>query len=270
MIRNQIAAILSCLFMLASSTNHAASCESFIKDIRKQLNQADHSQQLDWLSFDAIVSVLGQGKKATSSNGDTQYDWSCAADAANSLRITIGKEAKIATISGKYSDDNGAEVFSNRIVQENKKELSEKEAVITRSNDLTSFYKEYFKTNITSFDQVQEEALSRVKSFYKVVRNCTPGIYQYMVVDLVGAVFYTSTIKGKQNNLCLVESTFVVPNKGAGTKSCRYTTVSQSLFTEEQADFDGAGNFVFDGTNITPFQQVALNDCVADVKPIAR
>jgi hypothetical protein len=269
-VRNQIAAISSCLLMLVSSANYAASCETFIKDIRKQLNQVDHSQQLNWLSLDAIVRVLGQGKAATSSNGDTQYDWSCSADTANSLSITIGKEGKIATLTGKYSDDNGSEVFSNRIVQEKKQELSEKEAVIARSNDLTSFYKEYFKTNTTSFDQVKVDALSRVRRFYAFVRSCTPGTYQYMVVDLPGTVFYTSTIKGKQNDICLVESTFVVPNRGTGTKSCRYNSVSQSLFSEQQADFDGSGNFAFDGSTITPFQQVAINDCIADVKPFNR
>jgi hypothetical protein len=266
--RNIIVAIFSCLLFIISSANYASSCEFFIKDIRKQLNMADHSQQLDWLSFNAIVNVLGQGKRATTPNGDTQYDWNCSADAANSLRITVGKEGKILAISGKYSDDDGAEVFSNQIAQERNKEISEKEAVVARSNDLTSLYKEYFKSKVTSFDQLQDEALSRVKSFYRVVRNCTPGIYQYMVVDLPGAVFYTSTIKGKENNVCVVESTFVVPNRGSGNKICRYTAVSQSLFTEDQADFDGAGNFAFDGTHITPFQQVAINDCVADVKPI--
>jgi hypothetical protein len=127
--------------------------------------------------------------------------------------------------------------------------------------DLITDYNDYFKLKLTSFDQIKKDAFTRVHTFYTAVQHCQPGTYQYILRYLPGIVFYTSVIEGKQNGNCVVKSTFTIPDKTKGTKTCHYTQASQSLFTNAQADFDGSGYLAYDNAKLTPFQQAELNDC---------
>lgn len=219
-------------------------------------------KQLTWLSLDELQKKLGEGKKSTGSNGEVQYDWTCSQDSANSLTVTMGADGKIATLKGSYSDEKGADHFSNR--------MSEEKILEQRIEEFTINYNQYFKSNAKTFDQIKLEALDKVKTFYNAVRNCTPGTYQYMVQDLPGTVFYTSVIKGNQNGGCLIESTMQVPGKVTGKKTCSYKPYAQLLFSEEQASFDGSGNLVFDATSFTPFQQAEVDSCKYEVKEIKK
>jgi hypothetical protein len=249
------------------AVSDAASCKSYINYIRKQLHQNDQMKQLDWLSLAELQKTLGQGKKTSPPKGLTQYDWVCPKDSTASLTVTLGADGKIATLTGSYSDEQGAEQFSNRIYAN---PVLVEETLEERTTKLTGNYHQYFNSDLTTLDQIKQEALSRVKTFYLAIRNCTPGTYQYMAQDIPGTIFYTSVIKGKQNNSCLVESTFLIPGKATGKKTCQYKPTSQLLYSDAQANFDGAGNFNFDASNITPFQQATIDDCKYEVKEIKK
>jgi hypothetical protein len=266
-IRNQKLAIFLFIIVVIPAASEAASCKSYINHIRKQLNQNDQIKQLDWLSLVELQKTLGQGKKTTQPNGLTQYDWACPKNSTDSLTVTFGADGKIATLTGSYSDEQGAEQFSNRIYDN---PVLVEETLEERTSKFTGKYHQYFNSELTSIEQIKREALTRIKTFYLAVRNCTPGTYQYMAQDIPGTMFYTSVIKGKQNNNCLVESTFLIPDKATGKKTCQYKPTSQLLYSDAQANFDGAGNFSFDASNITPFQQAAFDDCKYEVKEIKK
>ncbi len=126
---------------------------------------------------------------------------------------------------------------------------------------LISNFNHFFNTQFTTIDELKPDALNRVKVFYSAVRNCTPGRYQYILQYMAGVVFYTSEIKGEENGKCIVNSTFAIPTITEGSKTCKYTPASRLLFSEDQADFDGAGKSNFDLSNPTRFQQVEMNEC---------
>lgn len=135
------------------------------------------------------------------------------------------------------------------------------ETVAQKIETLISDYNHYFKTNYTTFEPIKQEALARVSKFYAAVRQCTPGTYQYMLQYMAGVAFYTSTIEGKKSEVCVVASTFTIPGKTDGSKTCEYKAASRLLFTPAQAEFDGSGKFELDTAHLTPFQQVEINDC---------
>ncbi len=139
--------------------------------------------------------------------------------------------------------------------------VSEQQSVNPQITELIANYNHYFKTNYSTFEPIKQEALVRVNKFYTAVRNCTPGKYQYILQYMAGVVFYTSEIQGKQNGVCVVESSFIIPGKTEGTRTCQYQPASQLLFTDAQAEYDGSGKFELDNAHLTPFQQVEINDC---------
>ena len=78
-----------------------------------------------------------------------------------------------------------------------------------------SDYNSHFKTTVANEDQMNADNIIRVKNYYANLQQCKPGTYQYaMPVVMVGFAFPTSIIQGLQNNKCIVNTAYDMPQVG--------------------------------------------------------
>jgi len=97
-------------------------------------------------------------------------------------------------------------------------------------------YNEYFQLSLKNKDQLVTDMTSKMKSFYKNLRNCTPGIYRYAIYLQSGFIFPVSTIEGKKKRLCKVGTVFTAPNVGEINAQCLYQAKNLAIYTDEEAE----------------------------------
>lgn len=257
--------VLLLISFLLFTNVYAVSCQSTIKQINAAINQNKASTLPAWIKLETLQTALGEAKKTELKNHDIEYQWVCKEDMSTLLNVVATKGEIIVSIHGTYSDETGASRFEYDREAKTKSATSE-----TYQQKVTGFighFNQYFKTNLKTAAEVQQASLAKALAFYKAVRQCVPGTYQYLMVDLPGTVFITAVVQGEKNHLCVVSSKLFVPGKGIFSKSCQYTAATLTLFTDQEAEFIGNGNFTYDSSNLTPMQQAEMKDCQFDVSP---
>ncbi len=134
------------------------------------------------------------------------------------MTMTLSKDGKIATVTGKYSDENGAEEFSSikKWIPVNSvaRTMPTEEIIKQNKANFTNEYNKFFKTTNSSFDETAEDVLVRVKTFYAAVESCKPGTFQYMLLDLPGYVFTHPPSKANKMMHAWSSQHFLFPESG--------------------------------------------------------
>ena len=68
------------------------------------------------------------------------------------------------------------------------------------------------------------------------MRSCNPGIYRYAIYLQSGFIFPISTIEGKKNGSCKVETLFTVPKLGEVNAECLYKIKTLAVYTDQEAE----------------------------------
>jgi hypothetical protein len=97
-------------------------------------------------------------------------------------------------------------------------------------------YNENFQLSLKTKDELFNDMMQKIKNFYKNMRSCTPGIYRYAVYLQSGFIFPVTTIDGKKNGLCKVDTLFAVPTVGTVNAKCLYKLKSLEVYTDAEAE----------------------------------
>jgi hypothetical protein len=199
------------------------------------------SQHLDWMNLSWLESNLGNPEIRKNIFNQTEYKWQC--NPSTSITANINPDTKkidsLATAVEVNSVTSGLTInFINSTATSYKvglpsKVTSEKVSasptpvethstnavkgpssiVVTSHPPSTAIpsYNKKFGTSVNTVNELEIDMTKRTKDYAEKLLSCTPGNYQYAYV--MGDVIYvTSTIKGKQGDHCLMESSYPLGN----------------------------------------------------------
>ena len=216
-------------------------------------------------SFTKVTSILGV-PKSTMNENLIQYQWMCADN--NRLTVLTNENGKMLKILGQSCMDSACSSFSTQFEQSDLYMKMNQQAVnqVTTQENVTlnqaiKDYNAFFKTSFTRETELNADNLPRIKKYFSQVRQCTPGTHQYGLPVLMSYVFPTSTIQGKQNNLCAVETAYNMPQVGKVTHKCQFRTGSLALFTDQEAENVAAGMVSINTSHPTPLQKTLNLEC---------
>ncbi len=297
---NQHALILSLgLFCLTySAILNASVCSTLIRTIDNDIDQsgdAIHTKRLPWMNVYWLKKRLGPpvlGKPETTSSNQAQlkYTWHCPENEEERLNVVVNDKGLVTEVKGLYTSEEKAEMFTASLPQNNlptapallssppppppqkldlppsppkeapKPEIKQEEPLNPLAK-LLNPYNESFQSSFKTKEEVAADMSDKMKSFYNNMRSCTPGIYRYAIYLQSGFVFPISTIAGKKNGLCNVDTVFTVPEMGEIKARCSYKLDRLAAYTDEEADALIKGKN-FDKTNPSLRDKAEAESCV--------
>lgn len=217
-------------------------------------------------SLAEATSVLG-APKATQSQQLNQYKWNCPDQGQTTFTLIADQNGKLLTINAQKLEGSGFAGFvtsigQSALEQQLNKQFSKQMATMSSEilSKAISDYNAFFKTTVKTEDELSADAMPRVKKYYASLRQCEPGTFQYAQLALIFYIFPTSTIKGMQNNVCVVETNYEVPGSEKVSYQCQFSQQSLALFTDQAAEQVVQGQDI-DTQHLTPLQQVMKTEC---------
>lgn len=130
------------------------------------------------------------------------------------------------------------------------------------ADQLINDYNAHFQTNLATPDQVLADANTRMKNYFNNLRECMPGTYQYAMAGAMPMSFvFPATVIEKQNEVCVVTTSYDMPPQGKVEIKCRYSVTTLPLFTDKEAENLVLGDVSFDSAHLTPLQEAIKTAC---------
>jgi hypothetical protein len=213
-------------------------------------------------SLDEATQIMGKPKKIFLEQLNL-YQWVCPTLAHPWIAMLTTKNAASISIMGSDCSNNTCETFSSayaesEIKQKFKKQMKEQADI---SMNLLALrlknYNEYFKTSLQSQTQLTEDIIARIKNYYISMRECKKGIYQYVTPVLQDYLYQTSTINKLQDDRCLVDISYKIPNIGNVSLKCKFPLQNLGLFSDDAAESAARGFVKID----SDLQKMINNEC---------
>lgn len=168
-----------------------------------------------------------------------QYRWICLNNPSY-LEILMDKNKLVYAAGQTCTNSNNCASFSGAIMP------SQFEGQMdTVSRDMTlpaeqlKAYNDYFKTTITNDQDLSADMIARAKAYLSDLRECRPGTYYYAAPDEEGLTLVSSTIKGLQDNFCIVETKQQAntgDNAALPVAKCQYQQQNLAIFMDVEAE----------------------------------
>ncbi len=225
-------------------------------------------------SPEEAIKVLGQPKNIDRTEY-TKYEWRCSGD--TKLSVFADVDNQLDYVEGSYClQPNNCTDFSFALNPQKIMPIRNVTAAISVTKISTPTpaptsaqldipaYNQHFHTNFTTEQQVQQDMIQHMKTYYLNLRNCTAGEYQLGVNVGEQTIFATGTIKGKQNDLCMVQEETHIGNPVSGQrilKICNDAPATLKFFTDPEAEAIATGNTNFNSQNLNELQRAELTQC---------
>lgn len=142
-----------------------------------------------------------------------------------------------------------------------KKQMPTPTQVMAAIKDFNNHYKSFVKTPDTLITAMGDQ----MANYYKNVRECTPGSYDFAKFLPDTLVFPKVNVAGMMDGTCLIEITY--QSKGNVDIKCEFPPETLALFTEDQAKQDAADS---GSESFSPaLEKATENQCVKTVIPQA-
>lgn len=217
----------------------------------------------------------------------TKYVWRCTSENSSILEVYADEDNQLAYVTGNSCQGLCAD-FSVQLqpalsadvkLPEVKIETPPAPATPVPSPEVPTppasfdqasinIYNQHYQTNFTDANQVQTNMIERMKMYYLNLRNCTPGENQ-LAVNMGGKpVFAVAEIKGKQNDLCMIQEGTQIGSQRI-IKICNYEPRTLQFFTDPEATAIASGNTTFSSPNLAELQRAELTQCKIYINGVA-
>jgi len=283
--RQALVYVLGFLLALIPIITHATSCRDVTNTINEDIIKYASSlpnQLLPWMNLSWLQEQLGTVNAKETTTNQVEYVWHCENDAGYLIAAT-DKNGNLVNIKGEYASNDGSGLFSTPISPNHPQhEFNQAiETIKTAPSTLPiteigqiqaqadakalaiklNNYNEYFKSSLQTQEQLTTDISSKIKTYYLNLRQCIPGTYQYATPILQNLLFNTSIIHHQQEGLCIVETTYDIPEIGKVVLKCKYQPESLQLFTDEEAKVAALGDTSFDNDHPSALQKVTNSEC---------
>lgn len=183
---------------------------------------------------------LGRPKK-TLFEKLTVNTWQCPADNSSTLSITTANKTIPLSVTGNDCSEGKCTAFSTTLSASALKRkftqyvLQQAQANSAMLAAKLSSYNENYKTSLRTKDELEVDSSLRIKNYYTNLNQCHPGIYHYALPVLQSFLYHTAVINPQKDGMCLVTTTYVIPQIGKMELKCHYQPKSLQFFTSAEA-----------------------------------
>ena len=191
-------------------------------------------------SYAAAAAVLGRPKK-TLFEKLIVNNWQCPADNGSTLSIVTANKTIPLSVTGNDCSQGKCSGFSTLISDSAlKRKFSQYIRQQTQENAAIlaaklSSYNENYKTSLRTKEELEMDSSLRIKNYYSNLNQCHPGIYHYALPVLKNFLYHTAVISPQKDGICMVKTTYVIPQIGKMELKCNYQPQSLRLFTSAEA-----------------------------------
>ncbi len=195
-------------------------------------------------SVNDILKQMGTPKQVESTIL-VQYRWVCAGNSSY-LEVLMDKDKLVyadgqTCSAAKAGAADNCDSFSGSIMPSHlESRISSAPAEMAVSSQQLKDYNDHFKTNVKTTQELSADMIARLKAYLGNLRTCQAGVYEYATPESSDSVtFVTSTIKGLQDNFCMVETTQHVPQGSVTTSpisKCQYQQQNLAIFADVEAE----------------------------------